>query len=445
MDLARIRDRGRSTSGRGWATNPMRGALWRLSLPYYEALAAEFHAELAALRQMREQAEADRAVTLDERLAALRDELAGQTASRPADAAELRTKLAELHGELRGELASMIASRQAGATKDAMAIAHRLGGLEEEAAAAAQARTRLEESIATVRAEAQHAVAYVEAVHRDSVAAVEGLRAALGERIDAIARGAPLRAGDRIALGRGNLVLVATPEGPRFIVRQHDLIGRLVADGQEWEPHVRAAIERAARPDGIAVDAGAYIGLHTVTMARCFAHVHAFEPQRGIYQLLCGNLVLNGCANVEAHQLALYDHAGGMRLAPPERQEIPTPMADGQPDYARISNAAALTFESLDGGAGEVRAVTLDELGLEGVALIKIDTQGADLRVLRGAEATIRRCRPVVLFEWERDLAAQHGSALEEFPAFFAPFDYEVAVLHETTPGRQADYVATPR
>ena len=85
-----------------------------------------------------------------------------------------------------------------------------------------------------------------------------------------------------------------SPTGANFLVRQHDLIGRLISDGREWEPHVRMAIEHAARPNGVAVDAGAYIGVHTITMSRWFRTVHAFEPQKGIFQILCGNLALNG-------------------------------------------------------------------------------------------------------------------------------------------------------
>jgi hypothetical protein len=133
-----------------------------------------------------------------------------------------------------------------------------------------------------------------------------------------------------------------------------------------------------------------------------------------------------------------------MRLAPPERQEVAVPMLAGQPDYARLANAAALTFEVAEDD-GEVQAIALDDLALAGVALIKVDTQGADLRVLRGAGATIRRCRPAVLFEWERDLGLQHGAVLADFHGFFAALDYDVTVLQEISPERQADYLAMPR
>jgi hypothetical protein len=49
------------------------------------------------------------------------------------------------------------------------------------------------------------------------------------------------------------------------------------------------------------------------------------------------------------------------------------------------------------------------------------------------------------LFEWERDLGFQHGVVLEDYYAFFDGLGYDVAILQETTFGRQADYIARPR
>ncbi|WP_170149643.1 FkbM family methyltransferase [Rhodoplanes roseus] len=255
-----------------------------------------------------------------------------------------------------------------------------------------------------------------------------------------------LKPGDRVKLLGRDLTLVATDHKSQFLVLAHDLIGDLVASGREWEPHVRAAIALAADPQGVAVDVGAYIGLHTVLMSRLFRTVHAFEPQRAIYDVLRANLALNGCDNVEAANFGLYDRPGTMRLAGADKQEIPVRIVDGQPVYGDLLNAAALTFELCDDAAtaGGVAARTLDELRLENVRLIKIDTQGADLRVLRGAVETLRRCRPTVLFEWEKELGEQHGTSLADFHAFFAQAGYAVSLLKEVTPGRQADFCARP-
>jgi FkbM family methyltransferase len=208
---------------------------------------------------------------------------------------------------------------------------------------------------------------------------------------------------------------------------------------------VREAIELHADRRREAVDAGAYIGLHTVLMSRCFRRVHAFEPQGAVYRMLCGNLALNGCENVLAREMALYDRDCAMRLAPSERQEAPVPMRDGEVDYERLGNAAGLMFEPVDDGRAGVPATALDSLELDDVGLIKIDAQGCDLRVLRGAAETIRRCRPALLFEYEREMAAAHGAALDDLLGFVEALDYDVRVLADVTPGRQTDYVATPR
>ena len=381
------------------------------------------------------------------------------------------------------------ASRFPGISKDILAIQYRLAGLEEVLAqfdpeaskdipAINDRLTGLEGALAQIGPEVSKDIP---AIH-DRLAGLEGALAQIGpemskdipaihdrlagleEALTQIDRtGLPsapslpqadpakgpmvLEPGNVVMMGTGGLALTHPSAGTRFLVREHDLIGRIIVEGGEWEPHVRAAIEQASTRGGVAIDAGAYIGLHTVTMSRHFDQVHSFEPQQAIYQLLCGNIVLNDCRNVVVHNLALYDNAGRMHLAPPERQEIPVPMLGDRPDYGSISNAAALTFEQADGAdvTEVVDAITVDQLALDRVSLIKVDTQGADLHVLRGAEETIRRCRPVVLFEWERNLGAMHGSSLEDYTVFFEKLDYDLSILFDTSPGLQADYIALPR
>lgn len=390
MDLGSLWAYGEPTSRMGWAKRPFRRLFWSLGRPFFHGAGIEITKEIAQNFHVA-------GVETTKEIAQSRAEI-----------------LANVDALMHNTLASMhdaLASQLGGLHKDIGAVAARLAGLEEEAEAAAGVSRTVQ---------------------------------TLAERLDKMALGAPVRAGDRITIGDTGLVIVGSPRGVRLLVRQRDHIGRMIADGQEWEPHIREAIERAAQPGAIAIDAGAYIGVHTLTMARWFDTVHAFEPQRGIYQMLCGNLALNCCMNVITHNAALYDRTGWVRLAPQERQETAAPIHNGLPDYAHIDNAAALSFD-FDPDGGEVPAITIDGMELENVALIKVDAQGADLRVLRGATDTIRRSRPVVLFEWERDLGRQHGATLDDFLAFFAGLDYEVAIIHDTTPGRQADYLAKPR
>ena len=181
-------------------------------------------------------------------------------------------------------------------------------------------------------------------------------------------------------------------------------------------------------------------------MSRFFRVVHAFEPQIEIYRMLCANLLLNNCRNVTAINGALYDVPGYLRLADNARQEIPLPVADGAIDYDRIGNAAALTFQVTDEGDPKgVCTRTIDQLGLTDLAFIKVDTQGSDLHVLKGARATIRGCRPVITAEDERELAQCHGNTLEHYYLYFDEMDYDVQVLDNRSDGKQIDLLATPR
>jgi hypothetical protein len=143
---------------------------------------------------------------------------------------------------------------------------------------------------------------------------------------------------------------------------------------------------------------------------------------------------------------ALYDLPTCLRLADNTRQEIPLPIVDGAVDYDRIGNAAALTFQMTDDSDPHgIRAQTIDQLGLTDLAFIKIDTQGSDLHVLRGARGTLQRCRPIITAEYERELAKGHGNTLDEYYQYFDEMAYDVQVLDSRSDDKQIDLLATPR
>ena len=185
-------------------------------------------------------------------------------------------------------------------------------------------------------------------------------------------------------LGARGLTLVSGPSG-RFIIRSQDLIGQTVLQHGVWEQHVRDAIERYSQPDKLAIDAGAYIGLHTVHLSRFFREVLAFEPQQPIFRMLCANLLLNNCENVRELSLALYDRDCAMTLGSADQQNVPVIMTSGKIDYSAIPNAAGLALHPRTDG--KIPARTVDALNLDDVGFIKVDTQGSDLRVLREPNA----------------------------------------------------------
>jgi FkbM family methyltransferase len=150
------------------------------------------------------------------------------------------------------------------------------------------------------------------------------------------------------------------------------------------------------RPGDVAIDIGANIGALTVPMARLVqpgGAIVAFEPQRAIFDILCGNLRLNGLANVQAFRRAVGSKTGAIRVP--------------ALDYQRPNNFGGVTLGAADGE--EVQLVTIDSLGVPRLRLLKVDVEGMEHEVITGARATIERLRPAVYVENDR---AERSQAL---------------------------------
>lgn len=144
------------------------------------------------------------------------------------------------------------------------------------------------------------------------------------------------------------------------------------------------------RPGDTVVEVGANIGAHTVALANLVGPtggVHAFEPQRIIFQMLCANIALNGLANVNTVHAGLAAQPGTLQVPPV--------------DYAGPGNFGGI---SLAAGIGEsVGLRTFDSYNLSALRLLKIDVEGMEGEVLAGATATIARLRPLLYVENDRE------------------------------------------
>jgi FkbM family methyltransferase len=166
----------------------------------------------------------------------------------------------------------------------------------------------------------------------------------------------------------------------RFIGRSLELYG-------EYAEFELQLLLRLIKPGDIVIDAGANIGALSVPMAQRVGPdgwVLAAEPQRLVHQALCANVAANGLANVVAHWCGL-GAAAGVAVVPPF-------------DHSQENNYGGVNLRA--GGAGErVPVVSIDSLDLPGCALIKVDVEGMELDVLRGAAETIRRYQPRLFVE----------------------------------------------
>ena len=147
---------------------------------------------------------------------------------------------------------------------------------------------------------------------------------------------------------------------------------------------------RVLRAGMVAVDVGANIGCHTLTMARLVGPegaVIAFEPQRIVYQNLCANIALNALGNVHAVNAAAGTGAG--------TSSVPAI------DYAAAGNFGDIALNGAEGGEA-VQIAALDSVPLDHCHLIKIDVEGMEYDVLRGGEQTIAQHRSALYIENDR-------------------------------------------
>lgn len=197
---------------------------------------------------------------------------------------------------------------------------------------------------------------------------------------------------------RRNILSHATPivqdiHGCRFVVYPFDRpnlpnLARRVADVSDFE-----AIPRLVRPGDMAFDVGANIGIYSVLLSQlCGAtgRVWAFEPVPDTYWRLRETLVLNRCVNVAAVQSAVCEKDGVARLNlfDPEFSEWNTL---GTPAIRREGSLIS-PHESID-----VPACTLDEFcsreKIERVNFLKVDVEGFELAVFRGADRLLKEGR----------------------------------------------------
>ncbi len=153
-----------------------------------------------------------------------------------------------------------------------------------------------------------------------------------------------------------------------------------------YEPHIVAQFVKNIKEGDICLDIGANIGHHTIIMSQSTGkngHVYAFEPITYIRQQMENSLELNGIKNVTTIPDALSNKEGKMTL------------------FINPENVAGSSFvNDAENEKLNVDVKTLDSYNFEKVDFMKIDVEGFEYNVLRGAEQTIAKHHPKILFEF---------------------------------------------
>ncbi|MBP2316095.1 FkbM family methyltransferase [Azospirillum soli] len=191
---------------------------------------------------------------------------------------------------------------------------------------------------------------------------------------------------------------VETPYGGIIYNGNDNTIGRSLQEYGEWAANEITFLLQFIESGATVIDVGTNVGTHALAFAKKVGPsgtVLCFEPQRIIFQGLCGSMALNGVSNVYAFNCALSGKDGFL--------------AEQKIDYAagdQNFGAVVFTYETVE--SGDFTAVPvrrLDDFQIRSCSLLKIDAEGMEHEVLGGADRLLSTVRPLIYAEaaeWSR-------------------------------------------
>jgi FkbM family methyltransferase len=216
--------------------------------------------------------------------------------------------------------------------------------------------------------------------------------------------------------------------GARVYFPKASRIFRSACETQIYEPEVTAWLCRLAQPNQLFVDVGANIGLTSIPVLRVVSasRVLSFEPSPNSLPYLERTVRESSFRDRwEIVPKAAGESVGQAQfwLAEPEVGGL-----DGMRDTKRVGERHAM----------EVPQTTLDEewrrLNYPRVSSIKIDVEGAETKVLKGAAEVIRSERPHILLEWNRENLAAHGIDVNALLDYASTHNYDLVAIPSLSP-----------
>lgn len=180
----------------------------------------------------------------------------------------------------------------------------------------------------------------------------------------------------------------------KMMVRDDDrYIGRYLIEYGEFAFMETEAFSAIVQPGTIVLDVGANIGAHTLLFSKLVGpdgRVFAYEPQPDTFNMLCGNLALNDIQNV----VAINKGCGEVHSM------IGVPRMDL---HGKQNNYGSFSLVEKYGKCSDLVEIIPIE---QDCHFMKIDVEGFETAVLRGAAKMIERCRPWIHVENDRSFYA---------------------------------------
>jgi FkbM family methyltransferase len=210
-------------------------------------------------------------------------------------------------------------------------------------------------------------------------------------------------------------------DGSLFLTRLALPLGWHIGFFGSYESELRDIMRTVLPVAGTAIDVGANAGWHTLLMARLVGpqgRVLAVEPNPSVREDLRRNIAINRLGHVEVVGSALADAPGTLNFVAPHAEHPASASGHVVMDDAAPPDAMPVAASTLDVLAAEQRLDRLD--------LIKIDAEGFEWPILQGAQTSIARFRPYIIFEFDQAYAARGRDSGRLFAEFFQRHNYRL-------------------
>lgn len=214
----------------------------------------------------------------------------------------------------------------------------------------------------------------------------------------------------------------------KFILLENDAIARTLLRGVRWEPHFSVVVNEFVSPGDNVVDCGANFGYNSVILGKKITNsgvLISIEPQSLIYKQLISNLFLNGILNTKLVNSCIGEESN---------QLVRLQRVNYNQDNVNIGNTGI-------GGDGELcNVISLDDLCDVKINFIKIDVQGYELFLLKGAKNIISRDKPDLFIEIEDHQLIRFGIHKKQIIDLLKDHGYKIFNICNEYP---FDYICT--
>ncbi len=159
-----------------------------------------------------------------------------------------------------------------------------------------------------------------------------------------------------------------------------------------FEGHIAELFEYLVRPGDNCIDVGANVGIHAIRLAKLVGtrgNVIAIEADEELANRTRKNIALNCLGNLRLIQAAASDRSGDSVVL----------HRPGDLDTRKLSGSV-IPHSTLTGSSVMVDTVAIDDIADSPVNLMKIDVEGYEMPVIRGASRVIDEHSPSVIFEY---------------------------------------------